>query len=137
MHKQSLDKIRIIEAPKEAAPTPEPPTFQKPVFTQPLQNVDQHPEGQPVRLEARMIPVNDPKLRLEWYFNNQPLAQSNRIMYSQDFGFVSLDIAGATDNDNGVYMCRAVNDLGEAVTTASVQVLSNENKLSLLYINLN
>lgn len=123
LHKQSLEKIKIIEAPKEHPPTPEPATFQKPVFTQPLQNVDNRPEGQPIRLEGKLIPTNDPKLKVEWYFNNKPLTQSNRIMYSQDFGHVYLDIASATDNDNGVYMCRAVNELGEAVTTASVQIL--------------
>lgn len=89
LHQQSLDQIRIIEAPKELPPPPEPPTYQKPVFTQPLVNVDNAVEGEPIHLDCRLIPVNDPKLRLEWYFNDQPLAKSNRIMYNQDFGFIS------------------------------------------------
>ena len=39
-----------------------------------------------------------------------------------DFGHISLDIRGLRDSDSGVYECRAVNSLGEAVTTASVTV---------------
>lgn len=118
-----MEKIRIIEAPKEQPAPPEPPTFQKPVFTEPLRNVDNVPEGDAVHLECRLIPVKDPKLRVEWYFNDQPLALSNRIMMHQDFGHVFLTITSAFGYNSGVYMCRAVNDLGEAVTTASVKVL--------------
>lgn len=88
LHQQSLDQIRIIEAPKELPPPPEPPVYQRPQFTQPLVNVDNGVEGEPIHLECRLIPVNDPKLRLEWYFNDKPLATSNRIMYTHDFGFI-------------------------------------------------
>lgn len=119
-----MEKIRIIEAPKEQPALPEPPTFQKPVFTEPLQNVDNVPEGEPIQLTCRLIPVKDPKLRLEWYFNDKPLALSNRIMMHQDFGNIVLSFTSTFDHDSGVYMCRAVNDLGEAVTTASVKVMS-------------
>ena len=48
-------------------------TYQKPMFTQPLQNVDHVSEGQAVHLEARLIPVGDPKLTVEWFRNEQPL----------------------------------------------------------------
>ena len=48
-------------------------TYQKPMFTQPLQNVDRVNEGQTVHLEARLIPVGDPKLTVDWFRNEQPL----------------------------------------------------------------
>ena len=39
-----------------------------------------------------------------------------------DFGLVSLDIRGLRESDSGIYECRAINKIGEAVTTASVKV---------------
>ena len=41
-----------------------------------------------------------------------------------DFGNVVLEIGGCSLSDAGVYMCRAVNEQGEAVTTAQVEVCS-------------
>ena len=35
-----------------------------------------------------------------------------------------MDISHVRDEDNGVYMCRATNALGEAVTTAAMRVKS-------------
>lgn len=52
------------------------------------------------------------------------LALGSRITKVHDFGYVSLDIAHVRDEDEGVYMCRASNPLGEAVTTASMKIKS-------------
>ena len=123
MHEASWEKIQIIEAPKEPPPAPPPQIFQKPSFTQPLQNLQDIPEGESALLECRVIPVNDPNLRLEWYFNEKPLQQSNRFVMTKDFGNISMLLTTVYAHDKGVYMCRAVNDLGEAVTTASVDVI--------------
>ena len=41
-----------------------------------------------------------------------------------DFGHISLTIHGVRDSDTGVYECKARNNLGESVTTASVTVHS-------------
>ncbi len=122
MHEQSWQKIQMIEAPKELPPPPEPQIFQKPQFTQPLGSIEEVPEGSPALLECRLIPVNDPKLKVEWYFNDKPLTNSNRMALTHDFGHVSLSLSRVYPQDSGVYMCRAVNELGEAVTTASIQV---------------
>ena len=46
----------------------------------------------------------------------------SRFKPTHDFGYVALDIAGLRPEDEGVYSCRARNDLGEAVTTASVRI---------------
>lgn len=37
---------------------------------------------------------------------------------------MAVDITHVRDDDDGVYMCRATNSLGEAVTTASMKVKS-------------
>lgn len=46
----------------------------------------------------------------------------SRINRTHDFGYVALDITGVRADDEGIYMCRAYNDLGEAVTTASIKI---------------
>ena len=46
----------------------------------------------------------------------------SRFKPTHDFGYVALDIAGLRPEDEGIYSCRARNDLGEAVTTASVRI---------------
>ena len=43
------------------------------MFTQPLQSDNRLDEGQAVHLEARLIPVGDPKLKVDWFRNEQPL----------------------------------------------------------------
>lgn len=50
------------------------------------------------------------------------LIPGSRITKTHDFGFVSLDMSHVRDEDEGVYMCRASNALGEAVTTASMKI---------------
>lgn len=45
---------------------PESAVYAKPTFTQPLKSMADVPEGSAVLLEARVIPVNDPKLQIQW-----------------------------------------------------------------------
>ena len=52
------------------------------------------------------------------------LITGSRINRTHDFGYVALDITGVRGDDEGIYMCRATNDLGEAVTTASINIKS-------------
>ncbi|XP_074100964.1 sallimus isoform X11 [Cotesia typhae] len=121
---EGLDKIRELESaqPWKRPEVSEPVTRQRPVFTQPLQNIDALPEGETAHFECRLIPVGDPTLKVEWFRNEQPLGDSSRITKVHDFGYVSLDIKHVREEDEGVYMCRASNPLGEAVTTASMKV---------------
>jgi titin len=46
-----------------------------------------------------------------------------------DFGHVSLEISGLRESDTGIYECRAKNNIGEAITTASITV---QGKASLI-----
>lgn len=123
---EGLDKIRQLEehTPYKRPEIEEPYTRQRPVFTQPLQNIDNIIESQTAHFECRLIPVGDPTLKVEWFRNEKLVEDSSRITKVHDFGFVSLDITHVRDDDQGVYMCRASNPLGEAVTTASMKIKS-------------
>ncbi|CAJ0920993.1 unnamed protein product, partial [Mesorhabditis belari] len=128
-HEQSWQRIQQLEAPRAAAEEAPSPVYQKPTFTQPLQSVDNLPEGGVALLEAKVIPVNDPSLRIEWFWNDAPLMESNSIATTNDFGCVSLRIAGANSRHSGVYSCRATNGQGAAVTSAQVTVRNEEDLL--------
>lgn len=123
---EGLEKIRKLEeqTPFQRPEEPEPITKQRPVFTQPLQNIDSINESGTAHFECRLIPVGDPTLKVEWYRNEKLLENSSRITKTHDFGYVSLDMTHVRPEDEGVYMCRASNPLGEAVTTASMVVKS-------------
>lgn len=126
VHPEGLDKIKQLESaqPWTRPDAPDLGTRQRPVFTQPLQNIDSVPEGKNAHFECRLIPVGDPNLKIEWFRNEKPIEDSSRITTQHDFGYVSMDIAHVRDDDEGVYMCRATNPLGEAVTTASMKLNS-------------
>ena len=93
-----------------------------PVFKTTLVNPQPVMEGQNIHLEARLEPINDPTMRVEWFFNDRPLTIGSRFKTYNDFGFIALDIVGVTTNDQGTYVCKATNMLGQAQTNASVQV---------------
>jgi len=37
-------------------------------------------EGQKAHFEARIIPVSDPTLKVEWFLNGQPIKQGKQIL---------------------------------------------------------
>lgn len=121
---EGLEKIRELESvePFKRPEIPEPVTRQRPVFTQPLQNIDHIQEGQTAHFDCRLIPVGDPTLKVEWFRNEKLIEDSSRITKTHDFGYVSMSISHVRDEDEGVYMCRASNLLGEAVTTAAMRI---------------
>jgi len=123
-HPEGLEAIRQLEQRAPGTRPEQEVFFEKPRFTQGLQSVDRVDEGQAVHMEARLIPVGDPKLKVEWFKNEVPLQFGSRFKPTHDFGYVALDIAGLRPEDEGVYSCRATNDLGEAVSTASVRIRS-------------
>lgn len=51
---------------------------QLPKFTVPLQGNNKLIEGQAGHFEARLEPVNDPTMKVEWFLNGKPL-QSGRL----------------------------------------------------------
>lgn len=68
----SADKLRELDLPHQQAPQleespPVPPKFITQI--QPQENQ----EGDSAHFECRLEPINDPKLRVEWYHNGKPL----------------------------------------------------------------
>ena len=78
-------------------------------------------EGTAAHFEAKIIPIGDPKLKVDWLKNGKPIQASNRLSYLHDFGFVALDLKYTRMDDSGTYTCRAINELGEANITANLK----------------
>ena len=93
-----------------------------PIFKTPLQDPQPVVEGQNIHLEARLEPINDPSMKVEWFCNNRPLTIGSRFKTYNDFGFIALDVVGVDLKDGGNYVCRASNQLGHTETSANVQV---------------
>ncbi|VDN06754.1 unnamed protein product [Thelazia callipaeda] len=125
-HPESWKRIQEIEAPKAAMAIPEPVIHAKPTFTQPLQSVNVQ-EGEVVLLEAKVVPINDPKLQIQWFHNESPLQQSSWHTVTNDFGCVTLRISPVYLHHSGVYSCKAVNEKGAAITSANVSISSASN----------
>merc|ERR1719232_565996 len=101
-----------------------------PVFKTTLQNPQPVSEGQNIHLEARLEPIGDPSMRVEWFFNGRPLTIGTRFKTYNDFGFIALDIMSVTPQDQGQYTCRAKNKMGETSTQATVQVIARSNVIT-------
>lgn len=100
----------------------------KPVFVTPLQDLKSPVnEGSNIHLEARLEPIGDPSIKVEWFCNGRPLTIGSRFKTYNDFGFIALDIVGVNLADAGQYTCRASNSLGSSETSAAVQVIAKAN----------
>lgn len=64
---------------------------------------------------------------MEWYWNGKSLKAGSRFRTFCDFGFVILEISPTYPEDSGEYLCRAYNNYGEAVTTATMKVQGKRN----------
>lgn len=84
-------------------------------------------EGSSAHFEAKLVPVGDPHLRVEWYKDGKPIPASNRMSTLHDFGFVAFDLKYTRPGDSGTYTCKAVNQLGEANLSASLKVISAQS----------
>lgn len=74
-----------------------------------------------------MEPVNDPTLRIDWFFNGKPFATGSRVHVINDFGFISLDMDYVYSRDSGEYICRASNKWGTAITKAKLTCIAKQN----------
>ena len=92
---EGLDKIKELESRGPRSKSDEIQTFQKPVFTTALQNVVMS-ENQSTRLAARLIPVGDPSLKVEWMKDGNILetGQSSLVQSFVFRVFFSLELKG-------------------------------------------
>eukprot|EP00095_Tigriopus_kingsejongensis_P003093 maker-scaffold1025_size69488-snap-gene-0.9 protein:Tk03093 transcript:maker-scaffold1025_size69488-snap-gene-0.9-mRNA-1 annotation:"hypothetical protein DAPPUDRAFT_305290" len=84
-------------------------------------------EGSSAHFEAKLMPVGDPNLRVEWYKDGRPIPASNRMSTLHDFGFVAFDLKYTRPGDSGTYSCKAINQLGEASLSATLKVMSTKD----------
>lgn len=120
-HPDSWQKIQQLEAPREeAAEAPAAPK-QAPTFVNTLQDLDNLVEGQTCHLECQVQPVDDPNLRIEWFLDGKPLSASHRYKHIFEFGYVGFDILHTYPEDTGHYVCRAINESGQAETKCTLK----------------
>ena len=94
----------------------------RPTFVKPLKDLGLMNEMAYAHFEAQINPVSDPHMRIEWSKDGRSITASSRITTIHNFGYVALNINHLRAEDAGMCTCRAVNRMGEAVSSASVQV---------------
>ena len=77
-------------------------------------------EGKSAHFEAKLEPVTDNNLQVEWLKNGQPIIVGHRFRPIHDFGYVALDIKDLIPEDSGSYTCRATNLVGSAESNFEV-----------------
>jgi hypothetical protein len=144
LHAKTIEETRRFETKQEVRHQEfiEIQSHGPPIFKTTLVDPEPVSEGQNIHLEARLEPIGDPSLKVDWFFNGRPLTIGSRFKTYNDFGFIALDILGVTGLDQGEYVCRARNQAGEAATTATVQVhvkssiiTETENESAMQQIN--
>lgn len=82
LHPEGLDQIQQLEAEKEpqARYVPEP-AKEPPRFLTQLQHLPNLVEGDHAHFEARLVPINDPELVVEWYHNGEPVEAGEHSLY--------------------------------------------------------
>lgn len=78
-------------------------------------------ESDKCHFESRLVPINDPDLKVEWYKDGKLLRAGHKFKPMYDFGYVALDILYTYPEDSGVYLCKATNNYGEDVTQAEIK----------------
>ena len=125
LHESAMQQINYLESSKTMQSQEEGFTTQEPVFTAQMRDV-QVVEGAPAHFEAKLIPIGDPKLRVDWLKDGKPIEASNRMSTLHDFGFVAMDLKYTRPSDAGRYSIRASNGLGEATVSANLKVISSK-----------
>lgn len=123
----ALAKIRALEEQSPLTPQAPAPSAEAPRFINHLVDITKLVEGQSAHFEARLTPVNDPLLTVEWYHNGKKLPMGHRFRTFHDFGIVILDILYCYEEDSGVYECRAVNQMGQDVSKANLKYVKKKH----------
>ena len=84
-------------------------------------------ERDSTRFEAKLIPIGDPTMTLQWLRNGKPLPSATRYVIKYDFGLVSLDMLWTYPEDDGIYECVATNSCGQDTTRAELKCKGNRS----------
>lgn len=106
-----------------------PETTTAPKFKTQIKDQLEIREGGFAHFEARLEPVGDSTLRVDWFKDGKPVEASSRITSFFNFGYVALTIKQLTIHDVGVYTCRAVNKMGQDTTNASLSIVTKQDIL--------
>ena len=87
-------------------------------------------EGQSARLEIKFTPTDDPNLRIAWLHDGKALLASSRVATLSDFGIAVLEINPVTVFDQGEYTVVALNPLGEARSTTTINVTGHGGSMN-------
>ena len=85
--------------------------------------------------EAKLIPIGDPTMKIEWLRNGEPLRSAARYEIKYDFGFVSLNLLWTYPEDDGIYECVATNAVGQDKTRAELKCKVSKNNQKKYKIN--
>jgi hypothetical protein len=116
----SMDRLKELEAKKREARTEEETPITAPKFLTQIKP-RMVGEGEPAHFECRIAPKNDPKLTIKWFHNEKEVDFGHRFRYTFEFGYVALDILYTYPEDEGLYVCKAFNELGEDITKAELK----------------
>ena len=84
-------------------------------------------EREPTRFEAKLIPIGDPTMTLQWLRNGKPMPSAARYVTKYDFGLVSLDLLWTYPEDDGIYECIATNAVGQDTTRTELKCKGNRS----------
>jgi hypothetical protein len=127
VHPEGMKKIAALEAKRPRATDDPDQQFDRPVFVAPLSGTAAVAEGGQAHMECRVAPVGDPNMKFQWLCNGEPVKMGSRVQATQDFGFVTLDIAACIREDSGMYTVKATNLLGEASSSFALNVGDKES----------
>lgn len=122
---QQLEAYQQYQNMKYVEESPDVTT--RPEFKSPIKDQINIREGGFAHFEARLEPIGDSTLRVEWYKDGKIVEASSRITSFFNFGYVALTIKQVTVYDVGTYTCRAVNSMGEAATNARLTVITKQD----------
>ncbi|CAI5451883.1 unnamed protein product [Caenorhabditis angaria] len=109
------------------APQKTPKPYQRPPSIQPALTNTVWEEGSTATL--KVFTHGEPKPRVHWKFNDSPLQSSSQVQISeQEDGWSKVTIQQISPVHAGMYTAIAENEIGEAVTGATVHVQPSINK---------
>lgn len=93
---------------------------QPPRFMSALKSIVHAKEMQPAKFECQLGPVGDPNMKVEWFYNGEPLIAKTQFTPINDFGYIALNLGWVYKQDSGEYLCKATNIFGSDETKATL-----------------